>query len=643
MFGLNLCSGFSKWRTGKGAGRALLVVAAVLCGAVDRAPAHRMDNHYQRCEPITIKMCKDMKYNMTSMPNYVGQDNQIEAEARIQDFQPLVQTNCSRLLKFFLCSLYAPMCTELVDETLNIPACKSMCLQVKAKCEPILLSFNFKWPDMLACDKLPEKSDPRNNLCMAAPNVTEDPEQEAGHVSGPKLEVLDKNFDVNKDWKSLKDKYSKGMGAYPPVTTDKPKEGGQGAPYNPCPRRFVHVDNVPKSNLTCAPRCDVDVLFRQEDKDFAQIWMIVWSSLCCLSTLLTVTTFAVDTSRFKYPERPIIFLSVCYLVQTFAYIIRAATGPESVSCDVTQDGRTFRILEGLESTWCIIVFLLLYFFGMASAVWWVVLTITWFLAAGRKWGQEAIEALSSYFHLAAWAIPAVKTIIILTMRRVDGDELTGLCYVGNQDPEALTNFIIAPLIIYLIAGFVFIVAGFAAMFRIRNDLKQDGGNTNIRKLEKLMAKIGVFSVLYTVPATCVIGCHFYERINFKRWQKQAMSMPCSPADGHVMSAPNKDSQDCTLDHSIPTLELYMLKLFMSLAIGITSGMWIWSNKTVSSWKAFCSRRFSRRKSNNFNAEYHPAPVILLKNSGQPHVPKQGSHSGSSHVTTTTTKVIASRV
>ncbi|KAK0041803.1 frizzled-9 [Biomphalaria pfeifferi] len=582
-----------------------------------------------------------MRYNMTSMPNYVGQDNQIEAEARIQDFQPLVQTNCSRLLKFFLCSLYAPMCTELVDETLNIPACRSMCLQVKAKCEPILLSFNFKWPEMLACDKLPEKSDPRNNLCMAAPNVTEEPEQESGHVSGPRLEVLEKDLDkldintMNKDWKYLKDKY-KNQTPQPAMTTDKPREGEQGASHNPCPQRYVYIDNIPKSNMTCAPSCKVDVLFRQEDKDFAQIWMIVWASLCCLSTLLTVTTFAVDTSRFKYPERPIIFLSVCYLIQTFAYIIRIATGPESVSCDVTQEGKSFRILEGLESTWCIIVFLLLYFFGMASAVWWVVLTITWFLAAGRKWGQEAIEALSSYFHLAAWAIPAVKTIIILTMRRVDGDELTGLCYVGNQDPDALTDFIIVPLIIYLIAGFVFIVAGFAAMFRIRNGLKQDGGNTNIRKLEKLMAKIGVFSVLYTVPASCVIGCHFYERINFKKWQQQAKSMPCA-LDSQVMSSP-KGHHDCPLEHSIPTLELYMLKLFMSLAIGITSGMWIWSGKTVSSWKAFCSRKFFRRKSNNFNADYHPAPVILLKN-GQPHVAKHGSHSGS-HVTT---KVIASRV
>lgn len=59
---------------------------------------------------------------------------------------------------------------------------------------------------------------------------------------------------------------------------------------------------------------------------------------------------------------------------------------------------------------------------------------------------------SSYFHIAAWAIPAVKTIVILIMRLVDADDLTGLCYVGNQQQEALTGFVVAPLATYLLIG-----------------------------------------------------------------------------------------------------------------------------------------------------------------------------------------------
>ena len=51
--------------------------------------------------------------------------------------------------------------------------------------------------------------------------------------------------------------------------------------------------------------------------------------------------------------------------------------------------------------------------------------------------------------------------------QVDGDELTGLCYVGNQDINALTGFVLAPLFTYLVVGTSFLVAGFVSLFRIQ--------------------------------------------------------------------------------------------------------------------------------------------------------------------------------
>ncbi|XP_052089903.1 frizzled-9-like [Mytilus californianus] len=542
-------------------------------------------HQYAKCERITIPMCMDMKYNWTRMPNLVGHSNQKDAAIQVHEFTPLVRYGCSRLLRFFLCSLYAPMCTEMGGETMIIPVCRSMCLEVRQKCEPILSRFNFEWPKILDCSKLPQKSDPKpNNLCMEAPNVTHETELDP--------QIFDPLNKKDKKWQELVNKIR-------PISNDNSEKHNIHKPMK-CSDRFYLWDKS-DHNDTCVPRCNMDVLFRQEDKDFAEIWMIVWASACCLSTVITFLTFVIDTTRFKYPERPIIFLSVCYAIYSMAFMIRAIIGPNAISCDNGHDGTEFLIQEGLESTWCIIVFLIMYFFGMASQLWWVILTLTWFLAAGRKWGQEAIESLSSYFHLAAWAIPAIKTIIILTMRRVDGDELTGLCYVGNQDISALTGFVLTPLILYLLLGTFFILAGFVALFRIRNNLKQDG--TNIRKLEKLMAKIGVFAVLYTVPATCVIGCYFYERVNFQTMRNAAESLPCRTAD--------KGTLDCSLDKSLPSVEVYMLKIFMSLVVGITSGMWIWSNKTVSSWKKFCTNRFTRKKYGG-NVTYQQAPVVVVK-------------------------------
>jgi frizzled protein 9/10 len=529
-----------------------------------------------------------MKYNMTRMPNLIGHKNQKEAAVTINEFMPLVQIGCSRLLKFFLCSLYAPMCTEQVDDTLVIPVCRSMCLEVKSNCEPVLIKFNFHWPSMLDCGNLPERNDPRQ-LCMEAPSD----EQGSGHGPGD-----DTNLDPYSSewWKLLEILRGKvNSYPYPDFRPDKPtiKPWYTHEP-NECPDRFTRVDkSLGNTNESCAPKCNVDVIFRKDDKKFAEIWMTVWATLCFVATIITVLTFLIDTSRFKYPERPIIFLSMCYAIYSAAFLLRAATGPNAISCDKARNGEEFLIQEGLESTWCIIVFLLLYFFGMASSLWWVVLTFTWFLAAARKWGQEAIESLSSYFHLAAWAVPAIKTIVILTMRRVDGDELTGLCYVGNQDPDAMAGFVLGPLFAYLILGTVFVLAGFCALFRIRKNLKSEG--TNIRKLEKLMAKIGVFSVLYTLPAVCVVGCYFYKYLHLTYWESLAMMYDCR--------ARGKNVDPCSLEESIPKVEVFMLQIFMSLVVGITSGMWIWSSKTVDSWRNFCHRSFTRRKSNV--PTYHP--------------------------------------
>ena len=550
----------------------VLVVFSIL--ASSSVHGYRMDDG--KCERITIPMCMDMRYNMTKMPNLLGQTDQKDATIRINEFIPLVQIGCSKLLKFFLCSLYAPMCTEQVDETLIIPPCRSMCLDVKASCEPVLIRFSFPWPDVLDCNNLPQQPD-RSSLCMEAPSTTEEPPHNGNPFPG--------TFTQNTDWIKLLEALN---GPGTTRNTDPTPIS-----RNTCSDRYVHVDKL-QPNTTCAPRCGVDALFRTKDKQFAEIWMLVWAAICFASTLLTVLTFLLDTSRFRYPERPIIFLSLCYAIYSVAYIMRAIIGPKAISCDVgTSEGRDveFLIHEGLESTWCIIIFLILYFFGMASCIWWVILTLTWFLAAGRKWGQEAIESMGSYFHLAAWAIPAIKTIVILTMRRVDGDELTGLCYVGHMDKAAQTGFVVAPLAAYLILGTLFLLSGFLALCRIRKNLKHEG--TNIRKLEKLMAKIGIFSVLYTVPATCVIGCYFYEQTNLQQWKYESMSTECKI----IRYGPQTGQKDCTLDRSIPTIEIYMLKIFMSLVVGISSSMWIWSSKTVSTWTNFFTRTLGRRKSN----------------------------------------------
>lgn len=61
--------------------------------------------------------------------------------------------------------------------------------------------------------------------------------------------------------------------------------------------------------------------------------------------------------------------------------------------------------------------------------------------------------------------------------QVDGDELTGICYVGHLRGWAHLAFVVAPLSALLALGTLFIVLGFVALFRIRRTIKSEADST----------------------------------------------------------------------------------------------------------------------------------------------------------------------
>uniref|UniRef100_A0A3Q3AYN6 Frizzled class receptor 1 n=1 Tax=Kryptolebias marmoratus TaxID=37003 RepID=A0A3Q3AYN6_KRYMA len=104
------------------------------------------------CQPISIPLCTDIAYNETIMPNLLGHTNQEDAGLEVHQFYPLVKVQCSPDLKFFLCSMYAPVCTVLEQA---LPPCRSLCERARQGCEALMNKFGFQWPDSLACEKFP--------------------------------------------------------------------------------------------------------------------------------------------------------------------------------------------------------------------------------------------------------------------------------------------------------------------------------------------------------------------------------------------------------------------------------------------------------------------------------------------------------
>ena len=499
----------------------------------------------KKCESVTIPLCIGLPYNTTIFPNMLKHRTQEEAALEVHQFFPLVKVGCSEDLAFFLCSVYAPICTLL---GIPVPPCRSLCDSARDGCEDLMKKFGFTWPESLRCEKFPKLGE---DLCVGKNTtgrngqVVPSKEQPQGHNSTEApIDISLVSFRCPEEQKIDNDHY-----------------------------KFFGKKN-------CASKCE-NIYFDEKERKIARLWTGIWAILCCISTLFTILTFIIDMRRFRYPERPIIFLSGCYFMISVSYIIGFTAG-NSLSCTESKHGHSV-LVQGTKHEGCTVIFMLLYFFSMASSIWWVILTLTWFLAAGLKWGQEAIEANAQFFHLAAWAIPAVKTIAILLMTKVDGDELSGVCFVGLSDLNALRVYVLAPLFIYFFAGATFLLAGFVSLFRVRSVLKDDYSKRE--KIEKLMIRIGVFSILYTLPAISVIGCLFYEQANREKWE-QSWLEGWKHQQACIDNMKDMDCPKYPIVNDKPDFTVFMVKYLMFLIVGITSGFWIWSSKTINAWRRF---------------------------------------------------------
>ena len=369
-----------------------------------------------KCEVMKVRQCRNYGYNVTGIPNIFNHESQDTIEEKLFEINELLTSTCAEPVRFFFCSMYAPMCSKETGSL--ITSCGELCEFVTKRCKPTAEKFKIPWLDAWNCSQFHWKNS-KNKMCMSGPlyNYTyfRPSQSSATSISGD-----DKMAFKNSD-------------------------------------NYMFLERTNSWVLLC----DKDGIFTPESKDFADLWMTIWSIVCFISTL-AVLTFLVDTQKIRYPERAIVMLALCYNLYSIGFILRVIFGREAVACTSEDESESYVTQNEFGNPLCACVFLFLYFFGMAANIWWVILTLTWFLAAGMKWSYEAIGSYTNFFHLVAWLFPVIKTVLVLIFRKVDGDELTGLCYVGNQDLLALTGFVLGPQFTYLIIGTLFLLAGFIA-------------------------------------------------------------------------------------------------------------------------------------------------------------------------------------
>ena len=545
------------------------------------------------CQPITaVTMCINVDWVNASFPNLREHQNQQEANEEAKVFQPLVVHACSNAIVHFICSIYAPVCIINPDgSSITLKPCRELCTYVRSTCEPFMLANGFEWPQQFECNNFPSNTSRKlEDICVNPPNLTT--------IRIPVVPGVPTTAPPTTPNRTTTTPSTSTPSSSQPTTATNPINGTK--PTVSCPsaldlNKEGHVlanssyifANIPN----CAVLCEGIYFSHAESNVAAPVFIFICALICIGFTVFTVGTFLIDRQRYHYPERPVIFLALCYLILSLAYVVGAIVKLEnpssSYACSDTADDASF-IFQRLpdatptyHSASCVILFIFIYYFQMVGAIWWVVLTLTWFMASTLKWGEEAVERPWLLYHIFAWCLPAIQVIFVLALQLVDGDQLSGICFTGNHHYVGLGVFVLLPLSVFLIMGTVFLVIGFSSLVHIHLQVSKDPSKS--RRLQRLIIRILVYSLLYIIPNVIYLCLCIYELAERGQWESSC-------------SSSSDKSVECS---SSPQFAALLMKYLMLFIVGIFSTFWVISWKTFLAWQKFFTSIFCCRRNPDY--------------------------------------------
>lgn len=370
-----------------------------------------------------------------------------------------------------VCSAFVPLCSEQVPGAVS--ACRALCDAVLGGCERLIAGLPAGLrPD---CATFPRKEERR--LCMTPPGAADlepDPPPRWPFIESERL--------------------------CPP--------GAARSPAGDC---------VPET-----AECERD----------SSPWTVALACLSLASTSLALLTFCAEPARYRYPERPGVWVAACHAVVALAHLARASL-QSGRTCDVT----------GVEGDSlppaCVAFFVVTYYFSVAADAWAACASAAWYLTAASEWSTEALERAAAYLHAAAWGWAGAWTAAALALRRVS----RGSCGVAGGGGALVGVPRGAALLLAVCAG----VAAAPGVARVVRAV----GGAGARRVKLLAARCAAAGALYA-------------------------ALSAGGAAARVAGGEGADT---------PLL----------LCAGAAAGAWAWSRKSAAVWRrALCPPRKSAR-------------------------------------------------
>lgn len=337
-----------------------------------------------------------------------------------------------------------------------------------------------------------------------------------------------------------------------------------------CPQNFTINERG-----NCVYKCGTDAYYTTHQKKVIETCILVFSVLCFIFTLFSLITFWTESTRFKFPERPVLFLTLCYNLLSICYLLKifyqkSTTIPQ---VDVLNEFDGISPIKTSDSSnqcsinsQCLAYFIIINYLMISASFWWMVFGLCWWLSTAKQWSPEALERKSGLFHVLAWLLPLASPIAALLFGAIKKTELTGMC--------TAFGFTEIPSLILLVIGAIFIVFSARSLKSLRSSWKNN-------KLSQVMSRILLFGMIFVVPAITATVLMFFDYDHDLR--------PCLP--GEICYQPEKRAINITVIR------------YACLLVGGISGVWVWSKKTCLS----CRKKIT-------TAQYSsPSPQTTIEN------------------------------
>uniref|UniRef100_A0A7N8XGC0 Protein smoothened n=1 Tax=Mastacembelus armatus TaxID=205130 RepID=A0A7N8XGC0_9TELE len=475
------------------------------------------------CEALKYNTClgSPLPYTHTSLILAEDSSTQEEAFEKLTMWSGLRNApRCWSVIQPLLCAVYMPKCE---NGRVELPS-QSLCLATRQPCS--IVDQERGWPSFLKCDKFPVGCS--NEVQKLKFNTS-------GQCEAPLVKT-----DIQSSW-------------------------------------YKDVEG-------CGIQCD-NPLFTEEEHNDMHAYIAYFGTITLLCTFFTLATFLADWKNSnRYPAVILFYINACFFVGSIGWLAQFLDGARKEI--VCKSDNTMRLGEpsSSETLSCVTIFIIVYYSLMSGVIWFVMLTYAWhtsFKALGTT--HQPLSGRTSYFHMVTWSIPFILTVAILAIAEVDGDSVSGICFVGYKNYRYRAGFVLAPIGVVLVIGGYFLIRGVMTLFSIKSNHPGLLSEKAASKINETMLRLGIFGFLAFGFVFITFGCHFYDFFNQAEWERSFREYVLCEANVTIASQTNKPIPECTIKNR-PSLMVEKINLFSMFGTGIAMSTWVWTKATILIWK-----------------------------------------------------------